>query len=101
MLRTRFYLISSQLDSTARQRHTIEDIMVSFVLVGSSLMSVAAGIYTLAAKRLPPIFPDGRGGHSAPEIEPAAVPQWGIGFIAFGLLLGTVSYLIAAYAHAA
>lgn len=75
--------------------------MVSFVLVGSSLMCIAAGIYTLATKRLPPIFPDGHGGRSAPDIEPAAVPQWGFGFIAFGILLGAISYLAAFYAHAA
>jgi hypothetical protein len=74
--------------------------MVSFVLVGSSLMSVAAGIYTLATKRLPPIFPDGHGGRSAPDIEPRALPQWGLGFIAFGIALGTVSWLVASYARA-
>ena len=75
--------------------------MVSFVLVGSSMMSIAAGIYTLATKRLPPIFPDGKGGRAAPDIEPAAVPQWGIGFIVFGLALASVSYLSVVYTHAA
>jgi len=64
-------------------------------------MSVAAGIYTFVTKRLPPIFPDGRGGHTAPEIERSAVPQWGLGLIAFGLVLGTVSYLVALYARTA
>ena len=75
--------------------------MVSFVLVGASVMSIAAGIYTLATKRLPPIFPDGDGGRGAPDIDPAAVPQWGAGFIVFGFILGSVSYLVAAFTRAA
>jgi hypothetical protein len=73
--------------------------MVSFVLVGSSLMSVAAGIYTLITKRLPPIFPDGQGGRTAPDIEPDSVPHWGLGFIAFGLVLGAVSWFAAFYSR--
>ena len=75
--------------------------MVSFVLVGSSLMSIAAGIYTLATKRLPPIFPDERGGRGAPDVDPALVPRWGIGFIVFGLVLLSLTYLTAFYSSAA
>jgi len=71
--------------------------MISFVLVGSSLMSIAAGIYTLAAKRLPPIFPDEHGRKVAPDIDPALVPRRGIGFIVFGLVLLSLTYLTAYY----
>lgn len=71
--------------------------MISYWLLAGAAMSVAAGVYTLATKRLPPIFPDNDGNRVAPDIEPAAVPRWGLGFISFGVVLGLVSFWATAY----
>jgi hypothetical protein len=92
---------SREIESVERQHSSVEEMMVTFVCIGSSLMSIAAGICTLATKRLPPIFLDGKGGRGAPDIEPAAVPQWGAGFLVFGAILGAVSYASAFYTRAA
>jgi hypothetical protein len=65
---------------------------VSFVLVGVCCMCFASGAYTIVTRHLPPIFPDGEGGRSAPEIDPSASLRWGIGLIAFGVLLAIVTW---------
>jgi Na+/proline symporter len=73
--------------------------MISYVLLAGAATSVAAGIYTLATKRLPPIFPDEHGNRGAPDIAPDAVPRWGIGFVLFGVLLALVSFGAATLTH--
>lgn len=75
--------------------------MISYWLLAGAASSVAAGVYTLVTKRLPPIFPDGQGNRGAPDIEPRAVPQWGIGFIAFGTILALVSFWATVYGKSA
>lgn len=65
---------------------------MSFVLVGVCCMCFASGAYTIVTRRLPAIFPDGEGGRSAPEIDPSDSLRWGIGLIAFGVLLAIITW---------
>ena len=66
--------------------------MISYWLLAAAATSVAAGIYTLATRQLPPIFPDGQRGRGAPEIDPADAPRWGLGFVAFGVVMILISF---------
>jgi hypothetical protein len=68
-------------------------------IVGVSCFCIAAGLYTLVRGQLPPLF-IGTEGFAAPDVPPSAVRRWGVGLLAFGVLLGVLAWLSLSVRHA-